>query len=95
MTIPCQALEIQRRCNDYSTWKYMSGEIPAWKCLAPRKEGEDIVYSPNKYRETEGKKEKQLIYLTTEANSSMKNGLISPQKCGPRDILSSCIALIT
>jgi hypothetical protein len=33
------------------------------KCLAPRKVDEDIVYSPNKYRETEGVKEIELRAL--------------------------------
>ena len=31
-----------------------------WKCRAPRNVDEDIVYSPNKYRETEGAKEIEL-----------------------------------
>lgn len=34
-------------------------KLPLPKCHAPLTEGEDIVYSPKKYRETEGIKEMQ------------------------------------
>jgi hypothetical protein len=43
------------KCNDYPEREYMTGEIPAWKRCAPEM-GDEIVYSANKYRETDGRK---------------------------------------
>ena len=42
------------------------------KCLAPLDVDEDIVYSPNKYRETEGTKEIELKVLWLD--QYQKNG---------------------
>lgn len=44
------------KCNDYLKREYRKGEIPLWEVPDIRKD-EDIVYSPNKYRETEGIKD--------------------------------------
>ena len=41
------------RCNDYLAREYRKSEILLWEVPNIRKD-EDIVYSPNKYRETEG-----------------------------------------
>jgi len=38
--------------------EYIVGEIPTMEAPAPTYVGEDIVYSPNKYRETEGGKDR-------------------------------------
>jgi hypothetical protein len=48
-----------RRFNDYSARKYMNGETPFVEVpIDPNVETrvKDIVYSPTKYRETEGTK---------------------------------------
>ena len=37
--------------------EYIDGEIPSMEAPRPAPAGDDIVYSPNKYRETEGIKE--------------------------------------
>jgi hypothetical protein len=40
--------------NDYPIREYIEGAIPTMEVLSPCLQGEDIVYSPTKYRETEG-----------------------------------------
>ena len=37
--------------------EYIGGEIPSMEAPRPAPAGDDIVYSPNNYRETEGIKE--------------------------------------
>lgn len=44
------------KCNDYLKREYCKGVIPLWEVPDIRRD-EDIVYSPNKYRETEGIKD--------------------------------------
>ena len=56
MVIPCRA-RLTRGSNDHSVWKYMGGETPSVEApidpnVKPRVK--DMVYTPNKYRETEG-----------------------------------------
>ena len=51
--------------------------------------GKEIVYSPNKYRETEGSKVKHYPFSMTAKILSTKSGLILPLKCTPKAIVSS------
>ena len=46
------------RSNDYPVREYLKGEIPLGEAPCLFRE-DDIVYSPNKYRETEGIKVQQ------------------------------------
>lgn len=45
------------------------------KCRAPGEPGEDIVYSPNKYRETEGIKE--IKQRESSVSLCQRNGIVS------------------
>ena len=47
---------LSMKCNDYSERKYKLGEIPNLEVPTSNNNllDEDIVYSPTKYRETEG-----------------------------------------
>lgn len=62
--VPSMGNTTHDRCNDYPEMEYTFGEIP--KVEAPRPlckhKGDDIVYSPNKYRETEGIEEVSCLY---------------------------------
>lgn len=54
--IPCQDQYMLVRCNDYSVRKYTLGEIPSLEAPSSQDMADEIVYSPIKYRETEGVK---------------------------------------
>jgi len=64
---------IEVKCNDYLEKEYMIGEIPTWKRHAPEK-GDDIVYSANKYRETDGKKGAQHMHFLWLVIACMQHG---------------------
>ena len=57
MKILCQASNTEEGATTILRRSRGEVKILAPKCHAPLIEGDDIVYSPNKYRETEGIKE--------------------------------------
>ena len=59
MIIQCQAAYAEGVTTRVIT-RTVSVKFRHGKCLAPLNVDEDIVYSPNKYRETEGVKEIEL-----------------------------------
>ena len=81
MTIQCQARlviiwKVKRLrhtvlIKDYEVCTHLV-KLQMWKCRAPLIVDEDIVYSPNKYRETEGTKEIGLRALLLD--QFQKNG---------------------
>ena len=59
MITQCQAAYAEGVTTRVIT-RTVSVKLRHGKCLAPLNVDEDIVYSPNKYRETEGVKETEL-----------------------------------
>jgi len=64
----------------------MSGETPAWKRHAAQV-ADDIVYAPDKYRETEGINDRLLLILPMRRyNNSSKMIMIRLKSLGPTKI---------